>query len=560
MPTELIDGQILAESFLASLPARGPTKEANLGTFSRNGRINPQDIDFDILLKLPNIFFPNDLIGHDYLKLFKGDLSAYAGDHSAADLALCAHMAREGLAPDQADLVFRSSGLYRAKWDEMRGPVTYGQLTISKAFEPYISKGTLPSASPPATGSWWDLNGLGRYQPNYVASNMPARRFVGPSVTAGVRLFPVAALSTLVALGAVGKTSLLVSIAAHVAAGRQWNGFGLSQSKVAMFFCEETQDELDRKISAIIDKWTPAEQQDVRDHLLLVSLIGKDVRLTTIERGQYSGTGAAEKMIAMLHAFGLRDGLVILDHMQGFASGDLNISETATSICREANKIVEATGSAVVFAAHIAKANIGATELSQGFAVGSLAFENATRQMVGLLPMPEQNAKEYGVELTRNEYVWLGLPKNSYGSNDGGVWLHKEVVKKYHTVVVHPVQLIKPIPGLKKSANEKLAERIIDYLTQHPWTTRNQLDGLSGVNEVLKASKQKVRVVLGGLMDTGVIEIRQVTDAERAKNHLPKQVKVVLTVANPVKAADSPADLPKTKNSSAGLKPKLDAP
>ena len=65
MPTELIDGQILAESFLASLPARGPTKEANLGTFSRNGRINPQDIDFDILLKLPNIFFPNDLIGHD---------------------------------------------------------------------------------------------------------------------------------------------------------------------------------------------------------------------------------------------------------------------------------------------------------------------------------------------------------------------------------------------------------------------------------------------------------------------------------------------------------------
>ncbi len=557
MATDLIDGQKLADNFLAILPPSSPTADTNISSSGLKGRVNLFDVKQGTLAKLPYIFSPNILLGYDVQKLFNGDMSAYNDDHSAADLALCGHMASEGLAPDQVDIVFRASGLYRAKWDEMRGPITYGHRTISKAFEGHTAPSISVSRAAPATGGWWDVSGLGRFRPNYVAAGMPARKFIGPNVTADVRLFPLGALSTLVALGAVGKTTLLVSLAAHVAAGKQWNAYGLAQSKAAMFFCEETQAELDRKISAIIDKWTPREQQDVRDNLLLVSLVGKDVRLTTIERGQYSGSGEAEKLIAMLHAFGLKDGLVVLDHMQGFASGDLNVSETATSICREANKIVEATGAAVVFAAHIAKANIGATELAQGFAVGSLAFENATRQMVGLLPMPEDDAKKYGVESTRKEYVWLGLPKNSYGGNDGGVWLQKEFVKKYHTVVVKPVQLIKPMSGPKMSANAKLADRIIDYLTQHPWTTRNQLDGLSGADEVLKSSKQKVRDVLAGLVDTGVIERRQITDAERAKHHLSKQVKEVLTVTDPVKPAAKPTEPVDTKNSPAGLKPKL---
>lgn len=557
MSTELIDGRMLAEAFLAILPKSSSNQSVKINSFESLGAVNLQVIDTLVLTKLPLIFNPNCITGYQYQQLFNGDMTAYDDDHSAADLALCGHLASEGLSPDEADIVFRASGLYRGKWDEMRGPITYGQRTIAKAFEGRILATTSSSTTPPATGEWWDVSGLGRYQPNYVAAGMPARKFVGPNITGEIRLFPVAALSTLVALGAVGKTSLLMSIAAHVAAGKRWNGYGLGQSKVAIFFCEETQSELDRKISAIIDQWTPAEQQSVQDNLLLVSLIGEDVRLTTIERGQYSGSGAAEKIIAMLQAFGLNDGLVALDHMQGFASGDLNISETATSICREANKIVEATGAAVVFAAHIAKANIGATELAQGFAVGSLAFENATRQMVGLLPMPEAEATKYGLEASRKDYVWLGLPKNSYGGNDAGMWLRKEVVPKYHTVVVNPVQLIAPVSGPKQSANEKLADRIIDYLTQHPWTTSNQLDGLAGADEVLKASKAKVRDVLGGLVDTGVIERHQITVAERAEHDLPKQVKQVLTVIKPVKPAAKPADTAGNKNSPAGLKPKL---
>lgn len=68
--------------------------------------------------------------------LLDGDLSAYGGDHSAADMALCSSLAFwcAGDA-DRMDRIFRSSGLMRDKWDSRRGGSTYGAQTIARALE-----------------------------------------------------------------------------------------------------------------------------------------------------------------------------------------------------------------------------------------------------------------------------------------------------------------------------------------------------------------------------------------------------------------------------------------
>lgn len=70
--------------------------------------------------------------------LFHGDMSAYANDHSRADLALCNHIIYWGNYTDidSVDRVFRRSGLYRPKWDSIHTAdgLTYGQWTIRKAF------------------------------------------------------------------------------------------------------------------------------------------------------------------------------------------------------------------------------------------------------------------------------------------------------------------------------------------------------------------------------------------------------------------------------------------
>ncbi len=72
--------------------------------------------------------------GDDIRALLVGDCSAQGGDHSAADMALCSHLAF-WCAGDAArmDRIFRRSGLMRDKWDSRRGGTTYGAQTIERA-------------------------------------------------------------------------------------------------------------------------------------------------------------------------------------------------------------------------------------------------------------------------------------------------------------------------------------------------------------------------------------------------------------------------------------------
>lgn len=362
-------------------------------------------------------------------------------------------------------------------------------------------------------------------RPKFNGGGMPPRTFAGPSVENGTRLFPRQALSGLVALGGVGKTTLALSTACHVAAGRSWNGSPVEQCKVIIFCVEETKDELDRKFSAHVVNWAPAERCAAEENLLLVSCLDIDARLTRNEKGHYTGTGVAEAMIDLAQGFGAT--LIFIDHVQGFVSGDLNVSETATAVAREANKIVAATGAAVVLTAHVSKANIKAQGIEQGLASGSLALENAWRQLVGVIPMPDEDAKLYGLEQTRGDYMRLAIPKNSYGPRDAGMWLRRVYSPSYHTVTIEPVNLAPPISMPRKSASDALCDKVVEYLKRHPMTTSNQLDTASGLDGCFKVSKEKVRAARSALVDSGRVILREVTPEERKAHNLGQQVKHV---------------------------------
>jgi hypothetical protein len=71
-----------------------------------------------------------------FTALWEGDTSEYDGDDSAADLALCGHLAFWcGPDHERIDRLFRQSGLMREKWDARRGASTYGSRTISTALK-----------------------------------------------------------------------------------------------------------------------------------------------------------------------------------------------------------------------------------------------------------------------------------------------------------------------------------------------------------------------------------------------------------------------------------------
>jgi hypothetical protein len=67
--------------------------------------------------------------GDKVRRLFCGDTSYYQYDQSRADLAFCAYLAFVTRDPKTIDRIFRSSGLYRDKWERD----SYGKVTVQKA-------------------------------------------------------------------------------------------------------------------------------------------------------------------------------------------------------------------------------------------------------------------------------------------------------------------------------------------------------------------------------------------------------------------------------------------
>lgn len=66
--------------------------------------------------------------------LYTGNWKNFYSSQSEADLALCNQLAFwTQKNAEQMDRIFRSSGLYRSKWDEKRGDKTYGEITVAKA-------------------------------------------------------------------------------------------------------------------------------------------------------------------------------------------------------------------------------------------------------------------------------------------------------------------------------------------------------------------------------------------------------------------------------------------
>jgi len=83
-------------------------------------------------------------------RLWNGDISLYNNDHSAADLALINDLGYwTNYNAAQMDRLFRQSGLYRDKWDEVHGQETYGQMTINRALQT-AGKRTYAQTPPPA--------------------------------------------------------------------------------------------------------------------------------------------------------------------------------------------------------------------------------------------------------------------------------------------------------------------------------------------------------------------------------------------------------------------------
>lgn len=190
--------------------------------------------------------------GGEIRALYEGDTRSYGGDASAADLAMCNHLAywTNGDAR-RMDEMFRETKLMRAKWDEVHGGQTYGDMTIGRAlrdtpgfippakYEKAAStdKKQPPSLSPVEAGQ---LRPVSEYLPDFLQELLKSRE--GKAIPTGFDalddllgggLYP--GLYCLGAISSLGKTTFALQIADSIAKG----GYG-----VLIFSLEMSRSEL----------------------------------------------------------------------------------------------------------------------------------------------------------------------------------------------------------------------------------------------------------------------------------------------------------------------------
>lgn len=133
--------------------------------------------------------------------------------------------------------------------------------------------------------------------------------------------FAMNTISLVVGAGGIGKTLLMMQIAACLALGRDFIDKVRMPRRVLMWCCEDDHDELWRRM-VLIAEWLCVEFGDFEDRLIIVPRVGMDNVLYTSEHHRPIFTPAFEELRTQANDY--RADAVILDNVAQLYGGDEN--------------------------------------------------------------------------------------------------------------------------------------------------------------------------------------------------------------------------------------------
>lgn len=159
--------------------------------------------------------------------LWEGDTSKHGGDNSNADIALCGYLAWWcNFDIQRTDRLFRHSQLMRNKWDESRGEVTYGEMTLGKVFDGKKPGDGHKQSVVDTTSEDTSTNGLAFT--DYFS--VDAAQVIPPSMLIGAPFsIPLGFVAAIGGLGGTGKSTLAARLAISVALGVDFLGAKVDQ-------------------------------------------------------------------------------------------------------------------------------------------------------------------------------------------------------------------------------------------------------------------------------------------------------------------------------------------
>lgn len=375
------------------------------------------------------------------------------------------------------------------------------------------------SSVPHSDGQTVGLFQLADGDVHILVSPPPKRSYVfAGTVTAG-------SYNVLAGSGGTLKTMLMMTVAAHMAVGRDFGSLQIAQGSAMLFLGEEDQAEVGRRLSAACKHYG-------LDRAVVTSLVkafpaaGVDLRLTRALHGTLDATSLVNNIIELAKQQACTCGqpvrLIVVDHARLAMDGDPDDAAHVTQLTRVLTRVAQASGSAVILLAHSPKSVLRqqAKEMSIADVAGSSAFSDNARAGFLMSGMREDDAKELKIpDADRRKYVKLECAKANYGPQGTEWWFEKVTLDDWQVQVLNPAALFKPIfqPG---QAKQQLKQRIVDHLIQKPGRSKRQLRDVSGRSKFLGASEKEVEAARDVLLEEGRIELRKPTPAECIKHRL----------------------------------------
>lgn len=222
-------------------------------------------------------------------------------------------------------------------------------------------------------------------------------------------------VGTIVAPGGTGKTMMALQLGISVASGERFAGvWDIGSPGAALLLLGEDDDaELHRRMETI-KRHLPNVEKSAWDRLLVKSMVGEDMRLTSTDKSTWKiePTHTHERLMsAAMQIPNLR--LIVLDSLTRWrGEGDENDASTASRFIQICEQLAQKTGATVLVLHHTAKSVLNSEEPSQAAGRGSSAFVNDSRLMIQLMPINTAMNKTY--KLPDDEKTWhvvLAVPK-----------------------------------------------------------------------------------------------------------------------------------------------------
>jgi hypothetical protein len=223
-------------------------------------------------------------------------------------------------------------------------------------------------------------------------------------------LVPARRLTSFLADGGLGKTTIAVQVGVHVAAGRALYGLKVNGGPVLGIFCEDEPEELQRRVTAAC----AAERLDLADidRLVIISRDGEDNLLCTFESDRMVLTPFYRQLDATVAQYQPR--LLILDTLADFYAGKyLETSHVRQFTKTALGGLARRHGCAVLLIAHPSTAGMNSGQ-GDGF---STAWNNSVRSRLYL-----RRPKSEDLNSATDRRV-LELKKANYGPSGVSVAL-----------------------------------------------------------------------------------------------------------------------------------------